>query len=63
MKTNSCLQLYEEVWSNGRVLLLSSLMAEDHEQHDVVWQQQPGVGRKRMVRGILAYRQAYPDIR
>lgn len=58
------LQYYEEVWSRGRVLLLDNIMAEEHEQHDCVWQPgRVGTGRRVMKRGILAYRQAYPDLR
>eukprot|EP00879_Flechtneria_rotunda_P022484 GHRR01023735.1.p1 GENE.GHRR01023735.1~~GHRR01023735.1.p1 ORF type:complete len:137 (+),score=30.86 GHRR01023735.1:1258-1668(+) len=57
------MQLYEVVWSQGKVLLLDKIMAEDHRQVDRVWQATAGVGRKRMKRGILAYRAAYPDIR
>jgi hypothetical protein len=39
-------------------------MAEDHQQVDQVWQgDNAGGGRKRMKRGILAYRAAYPDIK
>jgi hypothetical protein len=46
------------------VLLLEDIMAEDHEQIDQVWQgSSTGGGRKRMKRGILAYRSAYPDIK
>lgn len=59
-------QLYEEAWSQPRgALLLDDIMAEDHQQIDQVWQggDKPGIGRKRMKRGILAYRSAYPDIR
>jgi hypothetical protein len=57
------LQLYEDVWSQGRVLLLDSIMAEDHQQLDRVWQASAGGGRRRMKRGVLAYRAAYPDIK
>lgn len=57
-------QLYEEVWSSGRVTLLEGLMAEDHEQHDMVWQPtRVGLGRRSMKRGILAYRTLYPDLK
>eukprot|EP00775_Hariotina_reticulata_P002228 gene2228-2541_t len=56
-------QLYEDVWSQGQVLLLNNIMAEEHVQVDRVWQQTAGVGRRRMKRGILAYRAAYPDIK
>jgi hypothetical protein len=56
------LQLYEDVWSQGKVLLLNKIMAEEHAQLDRIWQDKPGVGRQRMKRGILAYRKAYPDI-
>jgi hypothetical protein len=59
-------QLYEEAWSTPRgVLLLEDIMSEDHQQVDQVWQgaQQARGGRKRMKRGILAYRAAYPDIK
>lgn len=56
-------QYYEEVWSQGRVLLLNTIMAESHQQHDVVWQPgRVGQGRRAMKRGILAYRAAYPDL-
>lgn len=55
-------QLYEDVWSQGKILLLNTIMAEEHAQVDRVWQQSPGIGRQRMKRGILAYRKAYPDI-
>lgn len=59
-----CPQLYEEAWSKPHgVLLLDDIMAEEHEQIDQVWQgNTPGIGRKRMKRGILVYRSAYPDI-
>jgi len=57
------IQLYEDAWSQGRVLLLNTIMAEDHAQVDRVWQPTAGVGRRRMKRGILAYRAAYPDIK
>ncbi len=59
------MQLYEKAWSQPRgVLLLEDIMAEDHEQIDQVWQGgSTGGGRKRMKRGILAYRSAYPDIK
>jgi hypothetical protein len=57
------LQLYEDVWSQGRVLLLDSIMAEEHQQLDRVWQATAGGGRRRMKRGVLAYRAAYPDIK
>lgn len=69
------LQLYESAWSQPRgVLLLDEIMAEDHEQIDQVWQGRStsssggggaggGGGRKRMKRGIMAYRAAYPDIK
>ena len=54
------LQLYEEVWSRGRVLVLDSIMAEDHQQLDMVWQpQRVGEGRRLLKRGILAYRCAF----
>jgi hypothetical protein len=56
-------QLYEDVWSQGRVLLLDSIMAEEHQQVDRVWQATAGGGRRRMKRGVLAYRAAYPDIK
>lgn len=56
-------QLYEEVWSEGKILLLDAIMAEDHAQVDRVWQETAGIGRRRMKRGILAYRAAYPDIK
>jgi hypothetical protein len=56
-------QLYEDVWSQGRVLLLDSIMAEEHQQLDRVWQTSAGGGRRRMKRGVLAYRAAYPDIK
>lgn len=56
-------QLYEDVWSQGRVLLLDSIMAEDHQQLDRVWQATAGGSRRRMKRGVLAYRAAYPDIK
>lgn len=61
----SCMQLYEEAWSQPRgVLLLDEIMAEEHEQIDQVWQgNSTGGGRKRMKRGILAYRAAYPDVK
>lgn len=57
-------RLYEEAWSKPHgVLLLDDIMAEDHQQIDQVWQgNTAGIGRKRMKRGILAYRSAYPDI-
>lgn len=55
-------QLYEEVWSQGRIRLLDAIMDEQHAQVDRVWQGTAGVGRRRMKRGILAYRAAYPDI-
>jgi len=55
-------QLYEDAWSQGKILLLNKIMAEDHAQLDRIWQEKPGVGRQRMKRGILAYRKAYPDI-
>mmetsp|Transcript_2312 Transcript_2312/g.5212 ORF Transcript_2312/g.5212 Transcript_2312/m.5212 type:complete len:288 (+) Transcript_2312:75-938(+) len=57
--------LYEEVWTKGRVLMLDSIMAEDHIQADMVWQpdRRASGGRRGMKRGILAYRGAYPDIR
>jgi hypothetical protein len=40
-------------------------MEEDHRQLDVVWQPGDGGsgGRRRLKRGILAYRAAYPDIK
>jgi hypothetical protein len=39
-------------------------MAEDHRQIDVIWQPgNDGGGRRRLKRGILAYRAAYPDIK
>jgi hypothetical protein len=47
------------------VLLLDDIMSEDHQQVDQVWQGssgRAGGGRRRMKRGILAYRAAYPDI-
>lgn len=61
-------QLYEEVWSTGRVTLLENIMAENHQQLDWVWQSEraqgdPMTGRKQMKRGILAYRSAYPDMK
>jgi len=38
-------------------------MTDDHRQLDVVWQpSNQGGGRRRLKRGILAYRSAYPDI-
>ncbi len=44
-------QYYEVAWSEGRVLLLDSIMHEQHEQHDVVWQpERVGMGRKNMKR-------------
>lgn len=56
-------QYYSDAWSNGRVLVLNDIMAEGHEQHDVVWQPlRVGAGRRAMKRGILAYRAAYPDL-
>lgn len=47
------------------MLLLDEIMAEEHEQIDQVWQanSSSGGGRKRMKRGILAYRAVYPDIK
>ncbi|GBF96381.1 hypothetical protein Rsub_09180 [Raphidocelis subcapitata] len=57
-------QLYEEAWSKGRVKLLDAILSEDHSQVDAVWQ--PGAGgggRRRLRRGILAYRAAYPDLK
>lgn len=57
------MQLYEDAWSQGKVLLLESIMAEEHAQVDRVWQAAAGIGRRRMKRGILAYRAAYPDIK
>lgn len=59
------MQLYETAWSEPRgVRLLDEIMAEDHHHIDQVWQgSKPGIGRKRMKRGILAYRAAYPDIK
>ncbi|GIL52446.1 hypothetical protein Vafri_8319 [Volvox africanus] len=54
---------YEDVWSQGRLLKLNKIMAEAHEQHDMVWQRnRAGLGRKTMMRGIVAYRSAYPDL-
>ncbi|GIL79640.1 hypothetical protein Vretimale_12340 [Volvox reticuliferus] len=54
---------YADVWSQGRLLNLNTIMAEGHEQHDMVWQpNRVGLGRKNMKRGILAYRSAYPDL-
>jgi len=55
-------RLYEEVWSRGNVRALGQIMAPDHAQHDVCYQPAPALGRERMVRGVLAYRAAYPDI-
>lgn len=44
--------------------MLNEIMAKDHVQVDCVWQAAPGAAdRRRMARGILAYRAAYPDIR
>lgn len=63
MLTARARQLYETAWSQGRVLLLDTIMAENHAQVDRVWQQTEGIGRRRMKRGILAYRAAYPDIK
>ncbi|KAF5835995.1 hypothetical protein DUNSADRAFT_6564 [Dunaliella salina] len=50
--------LYEEVWTKGRVLMLDSIMAEDHIQADMVWQpeRRASGGRRGIKRGILAYR-------
>ena len=46
------------------MLVLDTMMHEDHEQHDVIWQKdRVGMGRRTMKRGILAYRAAYPDLR
>lgn len=47
------------------MLLLDEIMAAEHEQIDQVWQANSSGegGRKRMKRGILAYRSAYPDIK
>lgn len=56
-------RLYEEAWSQGNIRALNAIMAEDHAQCDVIWQPQPGIGRDRMKRGILAYRKAYPDVK
>ncbi|KAI8463000.1 MAG: hypothetical protein J3K34DRAFT_159854 [Monoraphidium minutum] len=57
-------QLYEVAWSEGRVRLLDEIMAEEHRQIDVIWQpDNTGGGRRRLKRGILAYRAAYPDIK
>jgi hypothetical protein len=72
-------QLYEVAWSTPRgVRLLDTIMAPDHAQQDAVWQpaRLAGVGgvgggggagrdegRRRLKRGILAYRAAYPDIK
>ncbi|KAG2426533.1 hypothetical protein HXX76_011758 [Chlamydomonas incerta] len=54
---------YEDVWSAGKVLKLNTIMAEDHQQHDMVWQpSRVGAGRSAMLRGVLAYRAAYPDL-
>ncbi|GLC40836.1 hypothetical protein PLESTF_001042900 [Pleodorina starrii] len=54
---------YEDVWSKGLVLKLNSLMAEAHEQHDMVWQpKRVATGRSAMMTGIVAYRSAYPDL-
>lgn len=48
----------------GRVTLLDTIMSEEHEQHDMVWQPgRVGAGRRVMKRGILAYRAAYPDLK
>jgi hypothetical protein len=30
--------LYERAWSEGKVLLLDQIMAEDHRQLDMIWQ-------------------------
>jgi hypothetical protein len=58
-------QLYEAAWSSGDIRLLDAIMEEDHRQLDVVWQPGDGGsgGRRRLKRGILAYRAAYPDIK
>lgn len=58
------LQLYRDVWSEGNIEVLESIMDSDHAQLDVLWQSSRGGdgGRERMARGIAAYRQAYPDI-
>ncbi|GFR49366.1 hypothetical protein Agub_g11392, partial [Astrephomene gubernaculifera] len=54
---------YQDVWSEGRVLRLNAIMAEDHQQHDMIWQpHRVGAGRRAMKRGIIAYRRAYPDL-
>lgn len=58
------LQLYRDVWSQGNVQLLDTIMDPDHAQLDIIWQGARGGegGRERMQRGIAAYRSAYPDI-
>jgi hypothetical protein len=57
-------ELYEAVWSEGRVRRLDAIMAEGHRQIDVVWQpDRRDGGRDRLKRGVLAYRLAYPDLR
>ncbi|PNH08061.1 hypothetical protein TSOC_005412, partial [Tetrabaena socialis] len=53
-----------EVWSTPKgVQILAEIMSEDHEQNDMVWQPaSPTIGMRKMKRGILAYRLAYPDL-
>ena len=45
------------VWSTGNVSELSNIMADDHNQVDIVWSpDNTGGGRERMQKGIAAYR-------
>jgi predicted ester cyclase len=55
--------MYQRVWSQGETALLDQIMAEDHDQRDMIWQPTRfGGGRERMQRGISVYRKAYPDL-
>ncbi|BDA47973.1 hypothetical protein COCOBI_11-2300 [Coccomyxa sp. Obi] len=58
---SKAVQFYEEAWG-GDMQLLESLVAEDHIQRDMVWQDTPGVGREKLLGGIQRFRSIYPDI-
>eukprot|EP01025_Chloroclados_australasicus_P042737 TRINITY_DN45455_c1_g2_i1.p1 TRINITY_DN45455_c1_g2~~TRINITY_DN45455_c1_g2_i1.p1 ORF type:complete len:216 (-),score=17.64 TRINITY_DN45455_c1_g2_i1:87-734(-) len=55
--------LYEKAWSTGDIDVLDKIMAEDHDQRDMVWQpKRHGGGRERMKRGIGTFRKYYDDL-
>ncbi|CAL5228911.1 g12132 [Coccomyxa viridis] len=54
-------QFYEEAWA-GKLGLMDELIAEEHAQRDMVWQEEPRLGRDKLRKGIEYIRSIYPDI-